>query len=94
MAVLGLLAVPMVVKAQGVNVNVNLGGDPVADDQIHFDFNGGMAHHTPMIWKAAQKLQAAKHVLWKARNDFHGHKADAIGAINAALDQLRICESK
>ena len=91
-ALLGLTAMP--VMAQGVSLNVNLGGDVVADDQIHFDFNGGMAHHKPMIWKAAQKLQEAKHDLWKAKNDFHGHKADAIGAINGALDQLKRCEQE
>jgi cytochrome c556 len=84
----GLMALPMVVKADGVNMNVDLGGD----DQAHYDFNAGMSHHHPKIWKAAQQLRNAKHTLWQARDDFHGHKADAIGAINAALDQLRICE--
>ncbi len=86
---LGLLALPVVAKA-GFDLSVNIGND----DQAHFDFNGGMRHHDPEIWKAAQKLQAAKHDLWKARNDFHGHKGDAIQAINGALDQLRICESR
>jgi hypothetical protein len=86
-AMLGLLAAPMVAKA-GLDLTVDIGGD----DQTHFDFNGGPSHHTPMIWKAAKQLQNAKHTLWQARNDFHGHKADAIGAINGALDQLRICE--
>lgn len=90
MGMLGLMALPVVVKADGFNMNVNLGGD----DQAHFDFNGGMRHHHPMIWKAAQQLRNAKHTLWRARNDFHGHKADAIGAINAALDQLRNCEAQ
>lgn len=83
------VAIPFVAKADGINLNVNLGGD----DQAHFDFQSGMGRHDPRIWKAAQQLQNAKHTLWKARDDFHGHKADAIGAINAALDQLRICES-
>jgi hypothetical protein len=84
-----LMVMPMAVKADGVNLNVNLG----VDDQAHFDFRGGARGHHPMIWRAAQQLQNAKHTLWKAANDFHGHKADAIGAINAALDQLRICDS-
>jgi hypothetical protein len=84
---LGIMAMPMVAKA-GLDLTINVG----ADDQAHFDFNGGMGHHDPRIWKAASKLQEAKHILWKARDDFHGHKADAIGAINAALDQLRVCE--
>jgi hypothetical protein len=88
-AMLVLLAAPVVAKA-GVDLTVDIGGD----DQAHFDFNGGPSHHTPMIWRAAQKLKQAKHDLWKARDDFHGHKADAIGAINGALDQLRICEGQ
>jgi len=88
MGMLGLLALPMVVKADGVNLSVNIG----QDDQAHFDFNGGPRHHHPMIWKAAQQLRNAKHTLWQAADDFHGHKADAIGAINAALDQLKTCE--
>lgn len=79
----------MTVKA-GVDLSVNIGGD----DQAHFDFTGGPGHHHPMIWKAAQQLRNAKHTLWEAKNDFGGHKADAIGAINAALDQLKICEQK
>jgi hypothetical protein len=86
--ILGLVAMPLMVKAAGFDLSVNIGGD----DQAHFDFNGGMRHHDPLIWRAAQQLQNAKHTLWKARNDFHGHKADAIQAINAALDQLRVCE--
>lgn len=88
MGMLGLLAIPMVVKADAVNLSVNIG----QDDQAHFDFNGGAKHHHPMIWKAAQQLRNAKHTLWQAADDFHGHKADAIGAINAALDQLKNCE--
>lgn len=83
------VAVPFAAHA-GIDLTINVG----ADDQAHFDFNGGQGHHDPLIWRAAQKLQAAKHDLWKARNDYHGHKADAIGAINGALDQLRICESR
>jgi len=90
MAVLGLLLMPMAVKADAVNLSVNIGGD----DQAHFDFKAGMKHHHPMIWKAAQQLRNAKHTLWQAADDFNGHKADAIGAINAALDQLKVCESK
>jgi hypothetical protein len=86
-AMLGLTVMPAMA---GIDLTVNVG----SDDQAHYDFNAGPSHHHPMIWKAAQKLQAAKHDLWKARDDFHGHKADAIGAINAALDQLRICESR
>ncbi len=85
---LGLLATPMVVKAQGIDLTVNVG----TDDQAHFDFNAGPRHHNALIWKAAMQLQNAKHTLWKAPNDFHGHKANAIMAINGALDQLKACE--
>src|SRR5580692_9780553 len=86
---LGIMAMPMVAKA-GLDLTVNIGGD----DQAHFDFNGGPGHHHPRIWKAAQQLRNAKHPLWEAPDDFHGHKADAIGAINAALDQLKVCEGQ
>ncbi len=90
LALIGLMAVPAAVKADGFNLNVNVGGD----DQAHFDFRAGMRRHTPMIWKAAKQLQNAKHTLWNAADDFHGHKADAIQAINAALDQLKVCEGR
>ncbi len=90
MALLGLLAMPVVVKADGVDLSVNVG----SDDNAHFDFKAGARHYHPMIWKAAQQLRNAKHTLWEAKNDFNGHKMDAIGAINAALDQLKICAAK
>ena len=83
------VAVPFVAHA-GLDLTINVG----ADDQQHYDFNGGARRHSPMIWKAAKQLQNAKHTLWAAADDFHGHKADAIGAINSALDQLAICEAK
>jgi len=88
--VLGLLAMPTMVKADSFNLHVNLGGD----DQTHFDFNGGARRHHPKIWEAAQQLRNAKHTLWQAADDFRGHKIDAIRAINAALDQLSICERR
>jgi hypothetical protein len=86
---LAAVAVPFVAHA-GLDLTVDINGD----DQAHYDFNAGARKHHPMIWKAAQKLREAKHDLWKAANDFGGHKADAIGAINNALDQLAICEAK
>ena len=88
--ILVLMAMPMAVKADSVSVNFNIG----ADDQAHFDFKAGKRHYHPEIWKAAQQLQAAKHTLYSAADDFNGHKMDAIGAINGALDQLRICAQK
>ena len=89
-AMLSMLVMPMIVRADGVNLSVNIGDD----DEAHFHFKEGRRHHHPMIWKAAKQLQAAKWTLWHAADDFHGHKADAIGAINAALDQLRNCEGQ
>ena len=88
--ILTLTAVPVAVMADSLSVNFNIG----ADDQAHFDFHGGRRHHDPQIWKAAAQLQAAKHTLFNARNDFGGHKMDAINAINGALDQLRACEQR
>ena len=88
--VLCLLAMPMISRADGIDLKVKIGGD----DQTHFDFKAGAGHHHPMIWKAAQQLRQAKHTLWKAADDFNGHKAEAIQAINAALDQLKVCETK
>jgi hypothetical protein len=90
LGILALLALPMMSRADGIDLKVKLGGD----DQAHFDFNAGARRHHPMIWKAAQQLREAKHTLWKASNDFNGHKAEAIQAINTALDQLKVCESK
>jgi hypothetical protein len=88
--ILVLMAMPMAVKADSVSVSFNIN----ADDQAHFDFKAGRRHYHPMIWKAAQQLQAAKHTLYGAADDFNGHKMDAISAINGALDQLRICAQK
>lgn len=89
-AMLTMMAMPIIAKADGVSLNVNLGDD----DEAHFAFKAGPRKHHPMIWKAAKHLQAAKWILWHAANDFHGHKAAAIDAINAALDQLKVCEGE
>lgn len=90
MGLLGLLVMPMLVRADGISLKINVG----EDDQAHFDFKAGKRHHHPMIWKAAEQLRNAKHTLWQAADDFHGHKAEAIGAINAALEQLKVCEAQ
>ncbi len=90
LGILGLMVLPIVANADAINLSVNIGGD----DQAHFDFKAGAGHHHPLIWKAAKQLQNAKHTLWQAADDFHGHKADAIQAINAALDQLKVCEGR
>ena len=85
---LGALLVPAYAHADGVSLAVNLG----ADDEAHFHFADRHIHHRPEIMKAAQALQNAKHALWKAPDDFNGHKAAAIAAINSALDELRLAE--
>jgi hypothetical protein len=87
---LGAPMLPALAHADGVALNVDLG----ADDEAHFHFNDRHFHHHPEILKAAQLLQQAKHHLWMAKNDFGGHKAAAIGAINGALDELRMAEEK
>lgn len=45
----------------------------------------------PEIRDAIRALQNARDHLDHAAHDFHGHRVDAIGAIDAALKQLRIC---
>ena len=88
--VMGLLAgtlAPARAHADGLSLNVNLG----VDDQAHFDF-ADRHRHNPLILRAAHQLQAAKHSLWQARNDFNGHKRAAIEAINRALDELSLAE--
>jgi hypothetical protein len=82
---MGMLVTPAMIHSDGFNFNVRVGDD----DEAHFHFGG---HHNPLIMKAARQLQNAKHTLWEARDDFHGHKAAAVQAINAALDELRMAE--
>ncbi len=45
----------------------------------------------PEIWEAIHSLEHAKDHLQHAAHDFHGHRVDAIGAIDAALHQLHVC---
>jgi hypothetical protein len=87
---LSLPMAPALAHADSVGLNVDLG----ADDEAHFHFADRHFHHHPEILKAAQKLQEAKHHLWMAKNDFHGHKSAAIMAINNALDELRLAEEQ
>jgi hypothetical protein len=44
--------------------------------------------HHPELHRAMRKLRGAKADLEKAASDFGGHKAKAIAAINAALEEL------
>jgi hypothetical protein len=88
--IFGAPMIPALAHADGVALNVDLG----ADDEAHYHFTDRRFHHHPEIFKAAQKLQEAKHHLWMARNDFHGHKNAAIIAINNALDELRMAEEQ
>ena len=44
----------------------------------------------PRIHKAIRELQAAKVELQKAPHDFGGHRADALQAVDRAIEQLRL----
>jgi hypothetical protein len=79
---------PALVHADEVGFNVNMG----ADDEAHFHFGDGH-HHDPMIFRAAQRLQDAKHILWNDRRHNGPAKHHAIQLINQALDQLSWIES-
>lgn len=45
----------------------------------------------PEIMSAIRALQAARDHLEHAAHDYHGHRVEAIGAIDAALKQLHVC---
>src|SRR5215831_11808854 len=56
---------------------------------------GGEAH--PLIRRAVNALQAARTDLQNAAHDYCGHRVEALGATNAALEQLQqalACASK
>ena len=44
----------------------------------------------PRIHAAIKELQAAKEELQKAPHDFGGHRADAVLAVDKAIEQLRL----
>ncbi len=45
----------------------------------------------PNIVKAIAALQLAQGDLQRAAHDFGGHRADALKAVNNALDQMGLC---
>ena len=45
----------------------------------------------PEIWAAIHSLEHAREHLDHAAHDFHGHRVDALAAIDGALRQLHIC---
>jgi hypothetical protein len=48
----------------------------------------------PEISQAMSELQHARYVLQaKAASDYHGHKANAVGFIDNAINELQICMS-
>jgi len=51
---------------------------------------GARAEQHPRIRRAIRELQAAKVELQKAPHDFGGHRADALQAVDRAIEQLRI----
>ncbi len=46
----------------------------------------------PNIHGARTQLEQAEHELRDARHDFCGHKVDAMRAVHAAIEQLRMAE--
>jgi len=48
------------------------------------------AERHPRIRSAIRELEAAKAELQKAPHDFGGHRADAVVAVDRAIEQLRI----
>lgn len=44
----------------------------------------------PRIHAAIRELEAAKTELQKAPHDFGGHRADAVQAVDRAIEQLRV----
>jgi len=57
-------------------------------------YYGGPPPGHPAISKATNELQHARYVLQtEAASDYHGHKANAIGYIDNALNELQICMS-
>lgn len=50
----------------------------------------GRVENHPRIHSAIRELQAAKEELQKAPHDFGGHRADAVQAVDRALEQLRL----
>jgi hypothetical protein len=45
----------------------------------------------PNIGKAIAALQSAQGDLQRAAHDFGGHRAEALAAVNTALDKLGLC---
>jgi len=63
------------------------GSKPAARDK------GPEADDHPAIVKAMAKLNEAREILNQhAKNDFEGHKHQALKAIDDAVEQLKICE--
>ncbi len=55
-------------------------------------YYGGPPPTRSEISQAMSELQHARYVLQaKAANDYHGHKANAVGFIDSALNELQIC---
>jgi len=45
----------------------------------------------PAIHRALKELREARRELKDAAHDFHGHREDALKAVDAAIEQLEIC---
>jgi hypothetical protein len=84
-----LAAVPLAVKADGLNFNVKVGDD----NEAHYHFRDHGPRHNPELLKAAKSLAEAKNHLWYAQSDFGGHRTSAIQHINMALDEISAAEN-
>jgi hypothetical protein len=85
----GLAVTPFIAKADGFNFNVKIGDD----NEAHYRFRDRGIPHDPEMLRAARALAEAKNHLWYAKNDFGGHRANAVRNINMALDEIRAAEA-
>jgi hypothetical protein len=52
--------------------------------------HAALSERHPRIHAAIRELEAAKVELQKAPHDFGGHRADAVQAVDRAIEQLRV----
>jgi hypothetical protein len=61
-----------------------------APARVQGSARGARNEQHPRIHAAIKELQAAKAELQKAPHDFGGHRADAVQAVDKAIEQLRL----
>jgi len=87
-SLVGMSAVPFVLRADNVNFGVDFG----SDNEAHYRFHDSGWHHPEML-KAATALSNAKKHLWYSKGNFGGHREQAMQDINMALDEIRAAEN-